>query len=133
MEFSIVIGALKVNDNFFYFFIIFIFLNFCLFSYFFYQILFLEFSIIFDNFICFFNIFFIELRSAIANERPIIVLKDYQFEWPDDLSPDLKDIVKVINNSPQYLYIAEHFNLCLQKIKNHLGNLTIYLIINIKY
>ncbi len=62
-----------------------------------------------------------ELRSAVRNQRKILILRLYDFVMPNPWPPGTDDIRDVVMNSPTITYMAEFFIECVEKIKLFLG------------
>jgi len=70
-----------------------------------------------------------ELRSAISNNKPIIVIRYYDYEvQPEEWTPELADIKKVVESTPHILWMAEFNNFCVKKLINeYMGESELFL------
>ncbi len=64
---------------------------------------------------------FLELRSAIENNRQIIVVQDFHFVMPDELLPEAAALMAQLQKYPKFLYIAEFFSACISALRGKLG------------
>eukprot|EP00027_Filamoeba_sp_ATCC50430_P007122 CAMPEP_0168542912 /NCGR_PEP_ID=MMETSP0413-20121227/1597_1 /TAXON_ID=136452 /ORGANISM="Filamoeba nolandi, Strain NC-AS-23-1" /LENGTH=600 /DNA_ID=CAMNT_0008572813 /DNA_START=20 /DNA_END=1822 /DNA_ORIENTATION=- len=63
-----------------------------------------------------------EVRSALANKKPVIVIRDTNFKIPAKFPEELADIEELIRTSPIYPWVAEYNTQCVDKIiHQHLG------------
>jgi len=62
-----------------------------------------------------------ELRSAVENQKRILILKDSKFVIPKTFPKELEDIQNIINNSKSIEYMAEFYEHCLVQIRAELG------------
>ena len=62
-----------------------------------------------------------ELRSAVRNNRRVLVLRVFNFRLPENWPPGTEDIKEIILRSDTITYMAEFFTECIAKIKKRLG------------
>ena len=62
-----------------------------------------------------------ELRSAVKNNRRILVLRLFDFRMPEVWPQGSEDLKEVIEKSETIIYMAEFFTECIEKIKSLMG------------
>lgn len=64
---------------------------------------------------------FIELRAAIHCKKPILIVKDATFEFPEPFPKELSDIHDELTKSPTVIYQLDILDQVVSAIKEQLG------------